>query len=50
MFFGKNWSAWIEQYESGHQHPVNRFCHILGIPLIAAALILFLAAVFFHRL
>jgi uncharacterized membrane protein YGL010W len=50
MFFGKSWSTWIEQYERSHQHPANRICHTIGIPLIAASLILFLAAIFFHNL
>ena len=29
---------WIEQYESSHQHPVNRACHKVGIPAIALSL------------
>lgn len=42
MFDGKTWSEWIEQYGQSHQHPVNRFCHTIGIPLIAASIPLFL--------
>jgi len=29
---------WIAQYVSGHQNPVNRVCHTLGIPMIAVSL------------
>lgn len=29
---------WIAQYAASHQHPVNRFCHTLGIPLIVISI------------
>jgi uncharacterized membrane protein YGL010W len=29
---------WIAQYATSHQHPVNRFCHTIGIPLIVVAI------------
>jgi uncharacterized membrane protein YGL010W len=29
---------WLEQYAASHQHPVNRWCHTFGIPMILAAL------------
>jgi uncharacterized membrane protein YGL010W len=29
---------WIEQYESSHQHPMNRACHKVGIPAIALSI------------
>jgi len=32
---------WIAQYSTSHQHPVNRLCHTLGIPLIVVSLVLF---------
>lgn len=44
MLAGKTWNEWITQYARSHQHPVNRFCHTLGIPLIVLSLPLFLAA------
>jgi uncharacterized membrane protein YGL010W len=44
MLGGKSWDQWIVEYGGSHQHPVNRFCHTLGIPLIALSLPLFLAA------
>ena len=41
----KNWDEWIAQYSTSHQHPVNRMCHTIGIPLIVASLVLLLAAI-----
>ena len=38
MLGGKSWDEWIAQYASSHQHPVNRTCHTIGIPLIAVSL------------
>ena len=39
-------SEWVAQYAESHQHPVNRFCHTFGIPMIALSLPLFVAAIF----
>jgi len=50
MFAGKSWDEWIRQYAQSHQNPVNRFCHTLGIPLIAASLPVFIAAFFVNKL
>ena len=44
MFFGKSWQEWITQYEKSHTNPVNRNCHLIGIPLIVLSLPLFVAA------
>lgn len=41
MLAGKTWNEWIAQYAQSHQHPVNRICHTIGIPLIAASIPLF---------
>jgi uncharacterized membrane protein YGL010W len=46
MLAGRPWEEWIARYAGSHQHPVNRFCHTLGIPLIALSLPLFAIAVF----
>ena len=46
MLGGKSWDEWIEQYAGSHQHPVNRLCHTLGIPLIALSIPLFAVALF----
>jgi uncharacterized membrane protein YGL010W len=36
MVMGRaDWNAWISEYAQSHQHPVNRACHTLGIPMIA---------------
>jgi uncharacterized membrane protein YGL010W len=45
---GRTWDEWIAQYAGSHQHPVNRFCHTVGIPLIALSLPLFVVALFVH--
>ena len=36
---------WIVRYERSHQHPVNRICHTVGIPMIVAALLMALPAI-----
>ena len=46
MLGGKPWDDWIAQYSHSHEHPVNRACHTVGIPLIAVSLPLFVAALF----
>jgi uncharacterized membrane protein YGL010W len=46
MLGGKTWEKWIAQYARSHQHPVNRFCHTIGIPMIALSLPLFLLPLF----
>ena len=38
-------SDWIRQYGESHQHPVNRWCHTLGIPMIVVSLAVAAAAV-----
>ena len=41
MWLGnRSWDEWIAQYQKSHQHPINRTCHIVGIPLIAVSLLL----------
>lgn len=35
---GRTSEQWIAQYAASHQHPVNRFCHTLGIPLIVMSI------------
>jgi uncharacterized membrane protein YGL010W len=42
MLGGKPWEEWIAQYGRSHEHPINRFCHTVGIPLIAISVPLFL--------
>ena len=40
---------WVDAYEEGHTHPVNRLCHVLGIPMIALSIPLFIVSLFFGR-
>ena len=47
---GRSWDDWITQYGTSHQHPVNRLCHTLGIPLIALSIPLLVAAIFVRGL
>jgi uncharacterized membrane protein YGL010W len=30
---------WVAQYATSHTHPVNRWCHTIGIPLIVLSLL-----------
>jgi uncharacterized membrane protein YGL010W len=46
----RTWDDWIREYALSHQHPVNRRCHTIGIPLIALSVPLFAAALAVHRL
>ena len=48
MLGNRPMSDWIARYTLSHQHPVNRFCHTIGIPLIAASVPLLVAALFVH--
>jgi uncharacterized membrane protein YGL010W len=50
MLGGKPFSEWIEEYERSHQHPANRACHMVGIPMIASSVPLFLAVPWARRL
>jgi uncharacterized membrane protein YGL010W len=34
---------WIAQYASSHQHPINRACHSVGIPMIVTSIVLAVA-------
>ena len=35
LLSGRSWSDWVDEYAQSHQHPVNRFCHTIGIPMVA---------------
>ena len=50
MFGGQPIETWIARYEQSHQHPINRTCHTIGIPMIAASIPLFALAVFVRGL
>jgi uncharacterized membrane protein YGL010W len=46
LFSRRTWSDWIEEYALSHQHPVNRFCHTIGIPMVALSVVLAIGAPF----
>jgi uncharacterized membrane protein YGL010W len=50
MLGNRTSADWVAQYATSLQHPVNRLCHTLGIPLILISLAVFAASVFIHRL
>lgn len=45
MLGDRPWEEWIRQYSAGHQNPVNRVCHTVGIPMIVVSLVLVPVAV-----
>jgi uncharacterized membrane protein YGL010W len=45
MLGGRPWNEWVEQYGLSHEHPVNRFCHTIGIPLIVMSLLVGVVAI-----
>lgn len=49
MLGERSTGEWIERYATGHQHPVNRTCHTVGIPLILISIGFFALGFFFHR-
>ena len=44
MLGSRPMSDWIQAYGLSHQHPVNRTCHTVGIPLVALSILLLLAS------
>ena len=44
MALKRSKAEWVAQYAASHQNPVNSFCHMLGIPMIALALVLMVLA------
>ena len=48
MLGNRPMSEWVAQYTQSHQHPLNRFCHTIGIPLIALSVPLFVAGWIFQ--
>ena len=39
----RGWDDWVAEYAQSHQHPTNRWCHTIGIPMIALSVIIFVA-------
>lgn len=50
MMGGRSWDDWIDEYADGHQHPMNRLMHSIGIPMIAVSLLLVIPSLFFGGL
>jgi uncharacterized membrane protein YGL010W len=46
MLGGKSNDQWVSEYSQSHQNPINRFCHTIGIPLIAGSILLFVVSIF----
>jgi uncharacterized membrane protein YGL010W len=44
LMSNRSWDDWLKQYSESHQHPANRLCHTVGIPLVVSSLLLALAA------
>ena len=43
-------AEWVAQYAASHQNPVNSFCHMLGIPMIAVSVVLLVLALEWRHL
>ena len=50
MLGDKTSDQWVEEYSRSHRHPVNRVCHLLGIPIIVLSIVLIIAAAFIRGL
>ncbi len=48
MWGNQTSEQWIAQYSLSHQHPANRLCHTIGIPLILVALAVLVASIAYH--
>lgn len=40
MMGGRSWDEWIDEYSQAHEHPVNRWTHTFGIPMIAVSILM----------
>lgn len=50
MLGNKSSEEWVAEYAQSHQHPVNRLCHTLGIPMIVVSIAMFIAAIWMRAL
>lgn len=50
QFFGQPWQDWIDEYQLSHQNKYNRWCHFLGIPLVAISCVLLILSIFFNAI
>ena len=50
IFSDKSWEQWLSEYSEGHQNPINRRCHSVGIPIILLSIAMLPWAFFFPEL
>ena len=50
MLGNKTSDQWVTEYGHSHQHPINRLCHTIGIPLIAGSILLLIVSIFVEGL
>jgi uncharacterized membrane protein YGL010W len=46
LMSSRTWHDWLAQYAESHQHPANRLCHTVGIPIVALSVALVPVLVF----
>jgi len=46
MLGNKTSEQWVTEYSHSHQHPINRLCHTIGIPLIAGSILILVVSIF----
>ena len=39
LMSSRSWEEWVSEYALSHQHPANRLCHSIGIPMIAVSVL-----------
>jgi uncharacterized membrane protein YGL010W len=50
LMSSRTWAEWLAQYAESHQDPTNRLCHTIGIPVVAASVVLCPALLFMPQL
>jgi uncharacterized membrane protein YGL010W len=50
LMSNRTWNDWIGEYAEAHQHPMNRLCHTIGIPMIALSGVFLAGAIALPRL
>jgi uncharacterized membrane protein YGL010W len=50
LLSARSWSEWVAEYALAHQHPVNRACHTIGIPMVVLSIVTAVGALFMGSL
>lgn len=50
LMSSRTWSDWLAQYAESHQNPTNRLCHTIGIPVVAASVVLGVVSIIVPKL